>query len=290
MFNDLQFIQKAVDSLLSQTFTDFELIMSDDCSTDGSAGICLAYAAKDSRVRYIRQAQNLGISKNMKFLLNQATGAYFMWAANDDIWHPVFLETLVRGLDDDPAAIMAFSPMCFINEEDAVIRDVPARSTDYSGKTPFERLRKLVDIFDDGCGYGLFRREMILGVEFPVWWWINRRCAYNNIYPSLCYYLTKGDYVLRGEEPLWFNRLKEEVNINHKIPYGGTYLRGTFAFAVRKFNLFWVSWRQIRRAGGNSGLLVKIFPDLFYKWFVKPSMVNFILQFRQLRKGNLKFL
>jgi glycosyltransferase involved in cell wall biosynthesis len=290
VFNDKKFLQKAVDSLLSQTFSDFELIISDDCSSDGSAEICLAYAAHDSRIRYIRQHSNIGISKNMKFLLNEAKGKYFMWAANDDIWHGEFLETLIRGFDNRPDMIVAFCPVRFIDEKERQIENVPDRYTDYSGTTSLVRLNKLINIFDDAFGYGLFRREMIMEVEFPTWWWVNRTCAYNNIYPTLCYYLTKGDYILMGKQPLWFNRLKEEANINHKVPYGNTYLRGTLAFCLRKFNLFWISCRQIRRGGGSAGLLIRILPGIFYKWFLKPSLINFKVQTRQYRMGNLKFL
>jgi glycosyltransferase involved in cell wall biosynthesis len=289
VFNDKKFLCKAVESLISQSFKDFELIMSDDCSTDGSSEICKGYAQRDNRIRYIRQTENIGISRNMKFLLETASGKYFMWAANDDIWDEQFLETLHNGLENNRGAIVAFSPICFIDEDDQIIPEQPARYTDYSGASAYIRLRKLIDVFDDGFGYGLFDREKILRVEFPVWWWINRKTAYNNIYPTLCYYLTKGNYVLCGNRPLWFNRLKEKENIHHKEPFFNSYIRGTFAFSLRKFNLFWVSCKEILRAGGNAGLAFTIFPQIFYKWFFKPSVGNLIRQYKPLREGKLKF-
>ena len=288
VYNDRKFLQKAVDSLLSQTFTDFELILSDDCSFDGSSEICQAYARQDERIKYIRQNENIGISGNMKFLLNTAVGRYFMWAANDDIWDKQFLETLLHGLEMNPRAIVAFSPFCFIDETDQVIREHPVRVTDYSGSSAYIRLRKLINIFDDGFGYGLFRREKILKVEFPVWWWINKKTAYNNIYPTLCFYLTKGDYVLCGSRPLWFNRLKEKENIHHKEPFVNSYIRSSFAFSLRKFNLFWFSCKEIIRAGGNAKLAAAIFPEIFYKWFLRPSLGNFFRQYRPYREGKLK--
>jgi glycosyltransferase involved in cell wall biosynthesis len=289
IFNDKKFIRKAIDSLLAQTIADFELILADDCSFDGSAEICQAYARQDARIKYIRHPRNIGISKNMEFLLREAVGKYFMWAANDDIWGPGFLETLVAGLERDPDAVTAFTPMCFIDEEDRVIEKYPARHTDYSGNTPLIRLQKLIDIFDDGFGYALFRREMILDVQFPVWWWINKKCAYNNIYPTLCFYLTKGNYLLCGDRVQWFNRLKAEANVNHKVPFPTNYIRGAFAFSLRKFNLFWASVREIKRAGGGMRLMMNISPKMFYKWFLKPSLVNFILRSKDWRKGDLTF-
>ncbi|HEY4935129.1 MAG TPA: glycosyltransferase family 2 protein [Puia sp.] len=289
VFNDKKFIHKAVNSLLLQTFTDFELIMSDDCSFDGSSEICVAYARQDERIKYIRQNENIGISRNMKFLLNTAAGKYFMWAANDDIWDKQFLETLLNGLESNPLAIVAFSPICFIDECDQIIREYPFRFTDYSGSSAYIRLHKLINIFDDGFGYGLFRREKIQEVEFPVWWWFNKKTAYNNIYPSLCFYLTKGNYVLCGNKPLWYNRLKEKENINHKEPYENSYIRGSFAFSLRKFNLFCFSCKEIIKAGGNAKLALTIFPEIFYKWFFRPSLGNFLRQYRPLREGKLKF-
>ncbi|WNC86000.1 glycosyltransferase family 2 protein [Thermosynechococcus sp. QKsg1] len=83
VYNGAKFIREALDSLLAQTFTDFELIISDNASTDETEAICREYAAKDKRIRYVRQAQNLGAAANFKYVLDEARGEYFMWAAAD---------------------------------------------------------------------------------------------------------------------------------------------------------------------------------------------------------------
>lgn len=100
-FNSQRHIRKSVDSLLAQTFTDFELIISDDCSTDGTGAICRDYAARDPRVRYVKQPINLGVNKNYKFLLDQARGKYFMWAEDNDLWMPACVAECVRALTSD---------------------------------------------------------------------------------------------------------------------------------------------------------------------------------------------
>lgn len=209
VFNDARFLPAALDSILNQSFRDFELIISDDLSTDGSADICKDYAARDPRIRYIRQQKNTGISANMKFLLEEARGKYFMWAANDDLWDADFISSLISSLEKDPASIVAFSPFTYIDEDSQVIEPAVIRTVDYAGENAFERVRKLTRIYDDGFGYGIFVREKILQVEFPRWIWPNHTCAYNNIYPSLFFYLTKGNFRLVGTKPLWFNRLKK---------------------------------------------------------------------------------
>ena len=84
VYNGEKYIREALDSLLGQSFTGFELIISDNASTDGTEAICQQYAAKDSRIRYVRQPVNLGALDNFTFVLDEARGGYFMWAAADD--------------------------------------------------------------------------------------------------------------------------------------------------------------------------------------------------------------
>lgn len=289
VFNDKAFIRQALDSLLNQTHTEFELILSDDCSSDGSADICLEYAGRDPRIRYIRQPANIGISRNMEFLLKEAKGTYFMWAANDDEWDPDFIKVLLEGLKSHPGAVVAFSNVAEIDEHGEVMCILDPKRIDYSGARAEDRLNKLIRVFYDGFGYGLFVRSKIMGVRFPVWWWINRTCAYNNIYPTLCFYLAKGDYVQCGDRPLWMNRFKDQSNINHKVPYRNSFIRGNFAFALRKFNLVVFSLRSIRRAGGSFGLQAKVFFPMFVRWFLKPAYHELKLSSGRLSKGETKF-
>ncbi len=84
VYNGEKYIREALDSLLAQTFEDFELIISDNCSTDGTSIVCKEYASRDSRIRYIRQDTNIGANANFEFVLGQASGDFFMWEACDD--------------------------------------------------------------------------------------------------------------------------------------------------------------------------------------------------------------
>ncbi|MEI7993365.1 MAG: glycosyltransferase family 2 protein [Methylococcaceae bacterium] len=96
IYNGEKFIREALDSLLAQTFTNFELIISDNASTDCTEAICREYANQDNRVRYVRQSVNLGPVTNFEFVLNEAIGEYFMWAATDDKWDIKWIETLLK--------------------------------------------------------------------------------------------------------------------------------------------------------------------------------------------------
>jgi len=109
VYNGERFVGEALDSLLAQTFTDFELIISDNASADGTQAICRDYAVRDARIRYVRQSANRGAWANFRFVLDEAVGAYFMWAASDDVWTATFLECAVRHLDSEPRLALAFS-------------------------------------------------------------------------------------------------------------------------------------------------------------------------------------
>lgn len=96
VYNGAKQIRGALDSLLAQSFRDFEIIISDNASTDGTHMICQEYEKKDSRVQYIRQKKNLGPIGNFDFVLNQARGEYFMWAAHDDVWDSQFVARMIQ--------------------------------------------------------------------------------------------------------------------------------------------------------------------------------------------------
>lgn len=99
-FNAEAFIGQAIDSLLHQTYTDFELIISDNASTDKTAAVCEAYAAADSRITYFKQSFNHGAAANFFFVLDKADGELFMWAAADDkCGNADYLRNLIDALD-----------------------------------------------------------------------------------------------------------------------------------------------------------------------------------------------
>lgn len=108
-FNGAKTLRRALDTLLSQTHKNFELIVSDNASTDETPHILKEYAAGDRRINYIRQKATVSAADNQLFVLHKARGKYFMWAADDDWWDPRFIETLVRGLEENPEHGVAMS-------------------------------------------------------------------------------------------------------------------------------------------------------------------------------------
>lgn len=111
VYNGERFIGQAIQSLLDQTFRDFVLFISDDASTDKTGEICRSYAEEDSRIRYYRQPQNIGMFPNFKLVLDAANTPYFMWAAQDDLWEKEFLATCLAVLEKRPDIGVAMTSM-----------------------------------------------------------------------------------------------------------------------------------------------------------------------------------
>ena len=105
VYNGEEYLSETLDSLLSQTLEDFELIISDNCSQDSTPKICSEYTSRDKRIRYYRQMENLGAIWNHNHVFTLARGKYFKWAAYDDICHPSFLSRCVEVLDEDPTTV-----------------------------------------------------------------------------------------------------------------------------------------------------------------------------------------
>ena len=105
VFNGEKYIHASIDSILDQTFQDFELVISDNASTDHTREICQEYVSRDSRISYHRNQENLGCSKNYNRVFELSSSEYFKWAAYDDVLAPEFLRKCVDVLDNDSSII-----------------------------------------------------------------------------------------------------------------------------------------------------------------------------------------
>jgi len=114
--NGARYLGEALDSLLRQSYTDFELIISDNASTDQTEAICRDYVVKDPRVRYYRSSRDLGLANNYNCLFMRARGEYFKWAAADDVHEPDYLARCLDVLEHDPAVVLAYAKARFIDE------------------------------------------------------------------------------------------------------------------------------------------------------------------------------
>lgn len=165
VYNGERSISKAIGALLGQSFGDFELIISDNASTDATEAICRALAAQDPRVRYIRQPYNLGATGNFRFVLDQARGRYYTWAAADDLRTPDFLSENVAFLEGHPEYVASTCPNCFEGDEEEADRIVRFAVAGNLEERYLVFLRHCWQ--SHGIFYSLMRTDVIRQCEIP---------------------------------------------------------------------------------------------------------------------------
>jgi glycosyltransferase involved in cell wall biosynthesis len=137
-----RFVPKAILSLLEQDFTDFELIVSDDASTDDSAAVIDEFARRDGRIQFTRQAVRLGLVGNFNWCLSQARGEYIKFLLSDDkLVRKDALGRLVQMLDQDSRVVLASSSAWIMNErsESQFVRDYLRRDLVEDGQSACRR-------------------------------------------------------------------------------------------------------------------------------------------------------
>jgi len=143
VYNGEHFLAAAIDSVLAQTFQDFEIVISDNASSDSTQKICLEYAAADPRVKYHRNDQNIGGVKNFNRVFELSSAELFMWFADDDVIAPTYLEKCIAVLDRDPSVILSFSSFGDIDAEGKLI-DTRRSSLVMDAPDPVSRFRHAI--------------------------------------------------------------------------------------------------------------------------------------------------
>jgi len=162
VYNGERFIAEALDSVLAQTFEDYELIILDNASTDQTPEICRTYLAKDRRIRYYRNDQNIGAARNFNLAFELSIGEYFKWLADDDICAPRYLERCVEILDKDPSVVLSYPKVRLINENGNLIYVAPSCLARTESSEPQVRFHNvLMDAFWCFEVFGLIRADVL---------------------------------------------------------------------------------------------------------------------------------
>ena len=206
VYNGENYLKEALDSLLSQSYENFEIIIGDNASTDETKNICQSYAKKDQRIRYIRHAKNKGAAGNYNYLFEQARGEYFRWAAHDDICSPDYLQGCVEKLDSDSSVILCCPKEIAIDKDGEVIENYMDKYRQLKNLASFSTYRRFYDLscLNHGC-------YMVFGLT---------RTAELKLTPKIANYLGS-DRVLVAElslsgrfwespDPIYFRRHSEQ--------------------------------------------------------------------------------
>jgi glycosyltransferase involved in cell wall biosynthesis len=160
VYNGEKYLAEALDALLGQTFGDFELIISDNASTDRTEEICRDYEAGDKRIRYVRQPSNLGCAPNHNYPVNVARGELFKWASDDDLYGRELLERCISVLDENPDVVLSHSWTVMIDADGAVTTKAGYHlATD--SPDPVVRFRSLLFDIGGDDDYGVIRTDVL---------------------------------------------------------------------------------------------------------------------------------
>ena len=161
VYNGEKYLAMALDSILAQTYTDLECVISDNASTDRTQELCESYAARDPRIRYFRNEHNLGAAPNYNRVFELSSGVYFKWADYDDEIAPDFLAKCVAVLDQNPDVVLCFPRPRVIDEKGDVLGDheYKANASSIAARTRFGSL-----VSNPDTGYevsGLLRADAV---------------------------------------------------------------------------------------------------------------------------------
>lgn len=236
VFRGERFLAETLDSILAQTYGDFELLITDNASDDATADICRHYAAADARIRYHRHDHNLGAAVNYTSCFELATGEYFKWAAHDDLCAPTLFERCMDVLTGDRSAVAAFGRTVSIDAEGREIK----------------RWRSRPDLAASDARTRAW--DVLTKVEtFPVWAVMARSVlAQTGLLGSftehdrpLLYQVALHGPMVEIDEPLFFDREHENRSVrafDHRDPY----VAATWYDTRLTGRLIFPAWRLLR--------------------------------------------
>lgn len=227
VYNGGALFGEMIESLLAQTYGDFEIFIADNCSTDATEEVARGFEARDRRVHYHRNATNIGASPNFNRVLELAGACdYFKWAAHDDLYRPAWLERCVEVLNDQPEVVLAYTVVDVVDEtDDHLLSRHPfykfgclESSTDALGRPVWKMgPLHLAETVDPAARYHEFLNRMV--ACFPIFGLI-RAAVLPGTGLHRSYFGSDrtllGELVLRGrfrqvEERLYINRYHKSV-------------------------------------------------------------------------------
>jgi len=162
VYNGERYLAEALESLVTQDFDDFEIIISDNASTDGTEAICRAYAARDARIRYVRGDSNIGSGPNYRRVFELARAPFFKWCAHDDVCKPGFLKRCYAVAAAAPPEVALVYPCCEFIDEHGGLVTLKCDDISTDARQPYRRLGRVIRrVSHGGPLWGLIRSDFL---------------------------------------------------------------------------------------------------------------------------------
>jgi glycosyltransferase involved in cell wall biosynthesis len=162
VYNGGRRLRAALDSILAQTLADFEVLISDNGSTDDTPATCAEYAARDRRIRVVRQPVNRGLPFNWNYVARHSRGKYFKWASSNDLIAPTMLEACTTALEADAGAVLAYGRTALIGANGEALGDYDGDFA-ITDASPARRLHAVHRIPLNNPVCGVIRRSALTG-------------------------------------------------------------------------------------------------------------------------------
>ncbi len=255
--NSEQHIERLLTEITNQTYGNLEILISDNNSTDETEVRCKEFVKNDKRIRYHKHNKDLTASENFVWLLENASAEYFLWAADDDMREPNYIEALLNQMIGDPACVLAYAPAkTFKSYEEQVYKDTKLQqfpNTSFWANSDFiiQSSRTII--------YGLFKRQAMVDYAwFP--------CMHGNDTAILIYLSTLG--TLRMADDTCFYQFRRPQTKESRSQ------RNFYASAKqfpRLHQLYW--YTRAARFGMNKTGRQKPFMVL-YLWFAYANLIK----------------
>lgn len=221
VYNGAKFLRESIDSVLAQTYTNWELLIVDDCSRDETPAIAQEYAQRDSRIRYYRNEQNLRLPRNLNKGFSLTRGDYLTWTSDDNRYRPEALEKMYCALQENPNAQLVYASYDVIDEDDKLIETYIAKPGSIKRLVGFNTVgacflytRKAYEAVGD------YDHEMILVEDYDYWQRIAMRFETVTIEQILYDYRRHSGALTSTMRQEQFNRNREKMLLKNIGGFG----------------------------------------------------------------------
>jgi glycosyltransferase involved in cell wall biosynthesis len=159
--NGLPLLRRALESVVAQTYAELSIVVSDNCSTDGTRELALEFAARDPRIRYVAQPRLLTVMEQFRFIVDQADTEYVLLAAHDDFRNDRYVEVLVDQLQSHPGAALAYGDLVMFSGDDDPAAIAPTvLDFDWTGRSRYRQIENMM-YRKHAAIYGLLRTKFL---------------------------------------------------------------------------------------------------------------------------------